>query len=824
MERCLIRVLNVKAEELEGQDVQCSVSVGPASVFSGGKGSQFKKEWCDLHNGSLEVLMDIGEAPSKEPWSVHVKFRNRGSSFKPGSDLTLDEVIPLPATRVDQKPYPGFWGCRGICATLEVLRLVPGSAREGLFGSICNEIEHHRGWRPSDSDQETGQKTQVDRLCTSVQELCNSSTALPELENVGLFLLDAMVGFGRLDAAEALMVQGVEPTVETVCLAEQAGFVDIAHRLVERLRPRVAGTKAKDPGLQLVWALRQKLPGLADRILEHSPNSIRNLPCKPGSPAARMAYEIRALRVLAALIKRGDPAPAPIRELLVIALDDENVALAQACLSKSQDLGVDDVVRICLGHERSDGRQLRRAPTVMVREALEARWRVRNSQRCNSSFEEPALLALAIANGSQEDPVECSICFEPLHSAGPSVFLNESGRRSCPHFVCQTCASHVYEAKRNSLDLVVANLGLDLDDLILAPRSQGCPMCRQKFSTTARLPDPTVDPCTFFQYACLPEASAGGEANELRLAEKAAYDALCAVLPVDLCSFKEKFTDTLWPAWTSGTQARTAGLTEADFAAPGGMLSWVGDQLIEFKVEQLRGQPPQLVTNPEAWFQHFDYDGDGLLSKNEVLRGIVKMANMEMPPEARTSSSQCRHDSVLRLRDVLDSIWNAARWQHGVPMKEFVGSEGLASKLLMELPEESRRVSTCSAGTSTTNESISVEEALTKARAADLAEQQKSKEAKQKCQRSGSPLQSAAWGSNARSHMEDREFSLVRHCHSTLGGPRLSGSAPDASKEDEDTTLDEQTSQEAVTIQGVRRTRAGANPARDSHVLLARTH
>jgi len=316
---------------------------------------------------------------------------------------------------------------------------------------------------------------------------------------------------------------------------------------------------------------------------------------------------------------------------------------------------------------------------------------------------------------------------------------------------------------------------------------------------------------------------AGEEAKDLRLTEKAAYDALCAVLPVDPSSFKEEFTDTLWPAWTSGKQARTAGLTEADFAADGGMLSWIGDHLIEIKVEQQRGEPPQLVENPEAWFRHFDYDCNGLLSKNEVLRGIVKMAKIEMLADARTPSSQSRCDSVVRLRDLLDSIWNAARWKHGVPMEEFLGSEGLASKLLTVLPEESRIASKCSSRTSTGSESISVEEALAKARAADLAERQKSKDPKQKCERQGTPLQSAAWGSGPWTQMEDldRELRLVSLSQSRLASWRPGDSRPVDSREDHDTTLDVEMTQQDVEIQGVRRTRAGANPARDSHVLLA---
>lgn len=572
-ERLLIRLLHVKLPEFEGHDLMCSVSVMPAKeVPSGVKPVALFKKECALQKGAMEVIMDVGEALLKEPCSIRLKFR---CNSKSQAVAEVTKVIPQAATQLTlQNP---FWSEAAGAATLEVLRLIPGSACDGFIRTLCSEIEQ----RQQRSTTGTEPDSEVDNLCTGVKELCSSTSARPALQTLGLHLLNSIAGLGRLDAAEALVLQGVEPNVETVLAAENAGSFDLAHRLVQRVQPQVAGTRAKDAGLQLVWALRQKLPGLAQEILEHSPIALRNLPCKPGSPAARMAYECGALSVLAELIKRGDPLPAPVGELLAEARDAGNVSLAKACLSKAQDLNADDAVRICLGHESLD-RRLIRAPTSVVRQALEARWRVQSS-----SHDRPASSAPTRAAGPPAELAECSICYEPLHLCHPTVFLNASGLRTCQHLFCEACAEGVTK-RRNAIEEM-----LDFD---IQGRSSNCPMCRCTFSETARLPDPTIDPCAFFQYSCLPEAGTSSEASKdprknLRLTKKAACDALCAVLPVDPDSFQEEFANELWPEWTHGKEASAAGfLTEAEFAAPGGMLSWVVGQLIELKVEEQRGQ------------------------------------------------------------------------------------------------------------------------------------------------------------------------------------------------------------------------------------------
>lgn len=888
-ERLLIRLLNVKLPEYCGQDLQCSVAVSAASPSSSKPYSPskaqpafLKKECVELHNGAMEVIIDTEddrpdgwrsdvdpmtgrvyyyntktresqwEKPSQEPWCVRLQlFRGRARPFAGKHVADVIEVIPQPASRVALRA-PGVLGraCEIGTATLEVLRLIPGSARQHLVEALSTELASAvADARSGETDMDsTGTKpdavqsntevdkastakssSELDRVCTSIQELCTGEAAHPVLARMGLQLLENLIYVGRLTAIEVLMAEGVQPTVETVYAAEKAGSFELAHRLVERLKPRVAGTKAKDAGLQLVWALQQKLPGLADRILEYFPSTLKSLPCQPGSPAAKMAYTAGALRVVAALMQRGDPSPAPVRELLEAALTTGNVGLAQACLAKAkdEDLSAEEFVHICLvqGASESGHPQMRRASTVLVREALEARWRERNAQQkwCSSSSEDLLALATVFTNGPKEDPVECSICFESLHTSGPSVFLTKSGVRSCPHFFCQCCADQLEEDLRYPIDWMD-----DLIDMGTSVARLECPLCRRQFQKVARLPDPTLDPVHFFRHACTPETfgdrQASAEPQDLRLRSEAAYAALCAVLPVDPAAFKAQFTNTLWPAWTSDKSVLTEGLTEADFTSPGGMLSWLSNHLIELKVEQQRGTPPNLLEDPEAWFRHFDYDCNGLLSKNEVLRGLVKVANMS--GMASTSSTHNRCDGAQRLRDSLNDIWNDVRWKHGVPKKDFLGTDGLAKKLVEVLGGEEETnfaamASLSSRCSSESNCSMSVEEALAKARAADLAAKHETKtERKKKSEPKASPevvqaqvpqrrppLQSAAWGGPTPILFDD----IIGAMDDQV---QLMMNRQPSCEIIEDDVTDE------CTIQELPRTRAGATPARDSHVLI----
>ncbi|CAE8600189.1 unnamed protein product, partial [Polarella glacialis] len=145
----------------------------------------------------------------------------------------------------------------------------------------------------------------------------------------------------------------------------------------------------------------------------------------------------------------------------------------------------------------------------------------------------PPLLTLECGPGDQ--PVECSVCFDPLH-VNPAVFVGDAGYRVCGHFMCLNCAEHVLDEASDRMRAWRARR----DPRIHKPQGPVCPLCRAPFSSAVRLTDPTVDPRSFFHLACVPEDRTGGGGGDpdaerspetLALTERHAMGALTALLP-----------------------------------------------------------------------------------------------------------------------------------------------------------------------------------------------------------------------------------------------------------------------------------------------------
>jgi hypothetical protein len=190
---------------------------------------------------------------------------------------------------------------------------------------------------------------------------------------------------------------------------------------------------------------------------------------------------------------------------------------------------------------------------------------------------------------------------------------------------------------------------------------------------------------------------------------------------VNPTSFKKLFNDILWPTWT-GTDS-DGKLSEAQFVSPCGMLTWLSDHILELKVDKELGAPPNLASDATGWFEHFDYDDDGLLSLNEVLRGIAKTTDLSSWASPETPRRSARGEGVLKLKDVIESLWDTSTWSEGMPLKSFVGPDGFAANILKLLPQATLQ-------TSSEVRRSRVDEALAKARLADLHERESCRQAR----------------------------------------------------------------------------------------------
>ncbi|CAK9072462.1 unnamed protein product [Durusdinium trenchii] len=323
--------------------------------------------------------------------------------------------------------------------------------------------------------------------------------------------------------------------------------------------------------------------------------------------------------------------------------------------------------------------------------------------------------------------------FDSLYT-NPGVYVNDEGLRPselplswrrkgcdgpqtgvCGHFTCLTCAEHVQDEATERFRAWRQRR----EPRIPKPPGPVCPLCRATFAAAVRLSDPSVDPKSFFRLAC----------------EKYAIGAIEAILPVNASTFAPIF-DQLWPQWC---EAPDEGMKESDFMRPDGMLAWLSSHILERKIDDQLGVPPSLQ-EAESWFRHFDFHGNGHLSKSELLRGIVKSYDVaQLVPQ--TPSRKARTVGVYKLRELVEALWDEDRWDAaGVSFDDFVGRSGLAQRLLDAFPPDARREMR-----RFELDRESVEEALAKARASDFQtieeDEARAKERAEKQKRQLAPAQ-----------------------------------------------------------------------------------
>lgn len=702
-------------------ELRCKAYVGPLKAVRDGPDGKpdkgkLRELRLDVQDGAATVEVDVGIPHPQEPWAIRVKFYRRPASalFTQERIAEVVQAIPLPTSKLSLTPS-GVCQQTG-CVVLRVVRVVPTAAVHQLIQAAGSVLV--RAVRAGVAPDE------IQDLCGGLRELGPDALVSPQSMEV----LDVAAGQGSREVVENLLAAGIPATSCAARLAEQAtteGHLVLAKQLLLRSAP----STGEEASCLLVRALRAGMPLLAEMTLQEEPDSLDRLP-PDGGAAARQAHAVGAWSVLAALLRRGDPMPAPTRQLLDYALRAGHAGLARACLARWEDAkDIERALRTCLDHGRIE----------IVREALEVQWKIRSQVW---SAEGPPLLTLEFGNA--DEPAECGVCFEPLHRA-PGVFVCSQGFRVCQHFCCLSCAEHVQDEATERVNAWRSRR----DPRLPQPPPPSCPMCRAPFASAVRLVDPTVDPKNFFRLACVPEEKSEGhgtcsgtsecthKAEDLRLTEKTGLATVSALLPVNAASFTPKFVKELWPSWCA--ECGQEALRETDFLRPGGMLAWICDHLLEKKVEDLRGPPPRLQDDAALWFQHFDYLDRGRLSKAELLRGFAKVYDVEMLANPSTPARKRRAVGIGHLREIVDAVWDETRWADGIPLCDFEGRRGLAQRVLDALPGEHVPISSPTASSSSRAlgsvkplQGVSVEEALAQARASDFnvrrADEERAKE------------------------------------------------------------------------------------------------
>jgi len=683
-------------------DLRCKVYIGPrACLHNGRPNTMFKARGRQVRlradGGILQAEVNVGVIDPQEPWSIRLKLYYRGlhTLFVQQTVAEATHNVPCPASRIELCRLAPTGNLVSDCnATLEVHRLVPAASIRKL------RVAAGAALSAAVASSESGAKLEV--LCSGAVELGERTLQTREAASA----LEEAACSGSGDVVQLLLSTGIPATATSAQRAEKSQNLDLARQLLQ-LIPSSSASEASE----LVKALENQLPMVADVLLQERSEVLAGVPSADGAAVAS-AHAAGAWGVLAALLRRGDPIPLDAESLLECAVRAGRAELARVCLERIEEVSdseacLERALRTCLDDGRAE----------FVREALEAQWRRMANQWSDGSG--PALLAFE--GGPADEPVECSICFDPLHD-GAGLFVCAKGFRTCPHFFCVACSERVQDEATNKL-VAWRRRG---DARIPEPPAAACPMCRAPFASAVELPDPTVDPKKFFKLACVPgefngenvgHSTANPEQSELRLTEKAALDALCASLPVNPAIFGPRLTKELWPSWCECALAPDSNscLAETDFLKLGGMLVWLSSHLMELKVDGQRGTPPSLRHHPAEWFKHFDYDAKAVLTKPELLRGIAKAYNVAMLAAPRTPARKARSVGIQCLRELVDVLWDHERWADGVTLEDFQKPSGLAERLLAVLPLEHGEFDCPS-------EELTVDEALAKARAKDFAD------------------------------------------------------------------------------------------------------
>lgn len=702
-EKIYIEFSDVRLDHgIPAEHLRCKAYVGPQAALVEGDGpdkSRLREIRLEFVGGSnpkaiAEIPIGAPNVSAAEPWAIRIKLYRRPASNLFAQEIWYEVVSRVPLMRTKVTLTSDLKGRYGT-AMLEVLRLVPRTAVSALQAAAGEMLRRavEAGVEGKDMEQ----------LIFGIRELGPDTISSREASHA----LETAARMGLRPVVELLLSAGAHATLLAARNAERAeNGAEMARDLFVAAESNKTQLSAR--------AIEERMPLVADRLLADGLGKLETLSPEPDGLWARKAHCAGAWSVLTALLERGDQMPCKPRLLLDYALRAGHAGLARACLRHMGEdtKDMDAALRTCLDHGR----------TEIVREALEVMWKARSSQWS----EGPPLLSLEV--GPSDQPAECSVCFDSLYT-NPGVYVNDEGLRVCGHFTCLTCAEHVQDEATERFRAWRQRR----EPRIPKPPGPVCPLCRATFAAAVRLSDPSVDPKSFFRLACVPES--GDEVPLLK--EKYAIGAIEAILPVNASTFAPIF-DQLWPQWC---EAPDEGMKESDFMRPDGMLAWLSSHILERKIDDQLGVPPSLQ-EAESWFRHFDFHGNGHLSKSELLRGIVKSYDVaQLVPQ--TPSRKARTVGVYKLRELVEALWDEDRWDAaGVSFDDFVGRSGLAQRLLDAFPPEPRR---CGDSKKKSEERLSVEEALAKARASDFQtieeDEARAKERAEKQKRQLAPAQ-----------------------------------------------------------------------------------
>lgn len=188
---------------------------------------------------------------------------------------------------------------------------------------------------------------------------------------------------------------------------------------------------------------------------------------------------------------------------------------------------------------------------------------------------------------------ECPICFDAMHNEQSGVLAKRNGVRVCPHFFHHRCVSDLLK-RGNALPQ--------------AMRNPNCPLCRTTFESVVAVPKLESDPSAWFKVVDM-NGDGGLSKSEIKYV-------LLAQLPIDEVILEEELNAN-FRKWDKN---KDGFIRQNELMDPHtGLVAY-----FRSKATLRQNAVPDIKSNKEAWYAHYDENNNGTLQMDEVVRGLIQ--------------------------------------------------------------------------------------------------------------------------------------------------------------------------------------------------------
>lgn len=267
----------------------------------------------------------------------------------------------------------------------------------------------------------------------------------------------------------------------------------------------------------------------------------------------------------------------------------------------------------------------------------------------------PEVIAEKFQSQSVSDRAfECPVCFLELYRF-PQAVIKFQSKRACPHYFHRDCANHLLK------NIVGARF-----------RGSACPLCGVPFNDTQPMPDLMRNPREWFSVVDL-DLGGSLDTNEV-------IEALGCCLPLN----RHKLTKQVYAHWRIWDPDGDGAISMQEFTAERvGLRDWIinhkgilGADAVKESVAFAK-TVPSLDTHPIEWFEYWDRDRNGTLTRDEVLRALIRTFCIDWNGKASLPDA---HD----LRETGIGLWSGLGYSTfaSIGIDEFVKPFGLMDQFL----------------------------------------------------------------------------------------------------------------------------------------------